>query len=134
MDSLGSPFYIALTWSSKPLTPNQQQQNDGIVNEEETQALIDGILATYQELGATNMLVDSEVVTTAKGLPALKISGTLDYAQTGDSQKERFIFSTLLFDFDQGKITLTMTYPKDDRYGPQIAQRVEESIDLIKEL
>jgi len=134
MDSLGSPFYIALAWSSKPPTPNQQEQNDGIVNEEETQALIDGILATYQELGATNMLVDSEVVTTAKGLPALKISGTLDYAQTGESQKERFIFSTLLFDFDQGKITLTMTYPKDDRYGPQIAQRVEKSIDLIKEL
>ena len=41
-------------------------------------ALIDGILEEYQQKGATNMLVDSEVITTPSGLPALRIFGTLD--------------------------------------------------------
>jgi len=96
--------------------------------------LIDGILETYQQKGASNMLVDSEVVTTAKGLPALKISGTLDYGLEDNVPKKRLIFSTLLFDFDKGKIALTITYEKNDRYGPQIAERITDSIDLIKEL
>jgi len=134
MGGLDQPFYVALQFTVKPPNPGQQEQNDGIVDEQETQALIDGILETYQQKGASNMLVDSEVVTTAKGLPALKISGTLDYGLEDNVPKKRLIFSTLLFDFDKGKIALTITYEKNDRYGPQIAERITDSIDLIKEL
>ena len=134
MGGLDQPFYVSLQFTVKPPKPGQQGQNDGIVDEQETQALIDGILETYQQKGASNMLVDSEVVTTAKGLPALKISGTLDYGLEDNVPKKRLIFSTLLFDFDKGKIALTITYEKNDRYGPQIAERITDSIDLIKEL
>jgi hypothetical protein len=133
MGTLADPFYVALRFSPKPPSTSEQQQ-DQTVDAAATQALIDGILEEYQEKGATNMLVDSEVITTPSGLPALKIFGTLDLVKTPNSPSIRHIFSTLLFDFDKGKITLTLLYEKDDRYGAEIAERITSSLDLIKEL
>lgn len=136
MGTLEDPFYVGLRFAPKPPpeNPQQQQQQDQTVNAQETQALIDGILEEYQQKGATNMLVDSEVITTPSGLPALRIFGTLDLVKNPDGPSIRHNFSSLLFDFDKGKITLTLLYEKDDRYGPKIAERITNSVDLIKEL
>ena len=40
----------------------------------------------------------------------------------------------MFFTFEEGSIILTMMYEKEDRYAPQIEQRIINSLELIKEL
>ena len=132
-----APFFIALAFSDKP---NQQEGDTSEkakakeATQEEVQALVDATIQNYQSLGATNILINSEVITTPSGLPALKIFGTLAYPRKGSKERVRNNFTSLIFDFDQGKIELTLMYAKDDRYGEGLEKRIIESVELIQEL
>ncbi len=89
---LGTPddaFFITLKFSEKskkdqnsdvPSTPN-------VATADEVQAITDATIQNYQSLGASNILINSEVMETASGIPALKIFGTLDYPRKGASKK-----------------------------------------------
>ena len=98
------------------------------------QAIIDATIENYQKLGATNILINSEVITTASGIPALKIYGTLDYPRKGENQRIRNNYTSLIFDFEEGKIEITLMYGKEDRYGSGLEERIVNSVELIKEL
>ena len=71
---------------------------------------------------------------TASGIPALKIFGTLDYPRKGASKRIRNNYTSLIFDFEEGKIELTLMYAKEDRYGKNLEERILNSVELIKEL
>ena len=76
----------------------------------------------------------NDELTLPSGVPAAKIYGTLDYPKKGQDQRVRCNFNALLFTFEQGTIIFTLMYEKEDRYAPEIEQRIINSIELIKEL
>ncbi len=137
---LGTPddaFFMALKFSEKPTKEAESKEetsSPNVATEAEVQAIIDATIENYQKLGATNILINSEVITTASGIPALKIYGTLDYPRKGENQRTRNNYTSLIFDFEEGKIEITLMYGKDDRYGGGLEERIVDSVELIKEL
>ena len=137
---LGTPddaFFMALKFSEMPKKEAESEEETSSPNmatEAEVQAIIDATIENYQKLGATNILINSEVITTASGIPALKIYGTLDYPRKGENQRTRNNYTSLIFDFEEGKIEITLMYGKDDRYGGGLEERIVDSVELIKEL
>ena len=137
---LGTPddaFFMALKFSEKPTKEAESEEetsSPNVATEAEVQAIIDATIENYQKLGATNILINSEVITTASGIPALKIYGTLDYPRKGENQRTRNNYTSLIFDFEEGKIEITLVYGKDDRYGGGLEERIVDSVELIKEL
>ena len=136
---LGTPddvFFITLKFSEKP---KKGQNSDvpstpNVATTDEVQAITDATIQNYQSLGASNILINSEVMETASGIPALKIFGTLDYPRKGASKRIRNNYTSLIFDFEEGKIELTLMYAKEDRYGKNLEERILNSVELIKEL
>ena len=137
---LGTPddaFFMALKFSEKPTKEAESKEetsSPNVATEAEVQAIIDATIENYQKLGATNILINSEVITTASGIPALKIYGTLDYPRKGENQRTRNNYTSLIFDFEEGKIEIILMYGKDDRYGGGLEERIVDSVELIKEL
>ena len=136
---LGTPddaFFITLKFSEKP---KKDQNSDvpstpNVATADEVQTITDATIQNYQSLGASNILINSEVMETASGIPALKIFGTLDYPRKGASKRIRNNYTSLIFDFEEGKIELTLMYAKEDRYGKNLEERILNSVELIKEL
>jgi hypothetical protein len=137
---LGTPddvFFMAMKFSEKPkkeAESKEENSSPNVATEVEVQAIIDATIENYQKLGATNILINSEVITTASGIPALKIYGTLDYPRKGKNQRIRNNYTSLIFDFEDGKIEITLMYGKEDRYGSGLEERIVNSVELIKEL
>jgi hypothetical protein len=137
---LGTPddvFFMAMKFSEKPkkeAESKEENSSPNVATEVEVQAIIDATIENYQKLGATNILINSEVITTASGIPALKIYGTLDYPRKGKNQRIRNNYTSLIFDFEEGKIEITLMYGKEDRYGSGLEERIVNSVELIKEL
>ena len=138
--ALGTPddaFFMAMKFSEKPkkeAESKEENSSPNVATEVEVQAIIDATIENYQKLGATNILINSEVITTASGIPALKIYGTLDYPRKGKNQRIRNNYTSLIFDFEEGKIEITLMYGKEDRYGSGLEERIVNSVELIKEL
>lgn len=137
---LGTPddvFFMAMKFSEKPkkeAESKEENSSPNVATEVEVQTIIDATIENYQKLGATNILINSEVITTASGIPALKIYGTLDYPRKGENQRIRNNYTSLIFDFEEGKIEITLMYGKEDRYGSGLEERIVNSVELIKEL
>ena len=136
MDSIQSKYYIELFFEKKNKSDlNQNSQVDNNTSgKEKTQQILDQTIERYQSQGAVNILMDAENYETSSGLPTLKISGTLDISKTKKGEKVRCFFTTLIVDYEEGKVSLTLIYDKDDRYGHEISKKIVDSIELIKEL
>ena len=136
MDSIQSKYYIELFFEKKNKSDlNQNSQVDNNTSgKEKTQQILDQTIERYQSQGAVNILMDAENYETSSGLPTLKISGTLDISKTKKGEKVRCFFTTLIVDYEEGKVSLTLIYDKDDRYGDEISKKIIDSIELIKEL
>ena len=135
MDSIQSKYYIELFFEKKNKSDlNQNSQVDNTSGKEKTQQILDQTIERYQSQGAVNILMDAENYETSSGLPTLKISGTLDISKTKKGEKVRCFFTTLIVDYEEGKVSLTLIYDKDDRYGDEISKKIIDSIELIKEL
>ena len=136
MDSIQSKYYIELLFEKKKkgeLNDKSQQKNK-ISGEKKTQKIVDQTIGRYQSQGAVNILMDAENYETLSGLPTLKISGTLDFPKIKNEEMVRCYFTTLIIDYEDGKVSLTLIYDKDDRYGNDISKKIINSIELIKEL
>ena len=44
------------------------------------------------------------------------------------------LFYNSNYDYKDGKVSLTLIYDKEDRYGKDISEKIINSIELIKEL
>ena len=135
---MGTPedtFFVALKFSEKPKeTASEEDEQPNVATEKEVQAIIDGAIEDYQSLGAANILINSEVIETASGIPALRLYGSLDYNSPKSNKSVRKNFTNVIFDFEEGKIELVVLYQKDDRYGSGLEKRIVDSVELIKEL
>jgi hypothetical protein len=136
MDSIKSKYYIELLFEKKnkiELNKNSKNQ-DKISGEEKTQKIIDQAIERYESQGAVNILMDADNFETPSGLPTLRISGTLDLKKIKNKKMVRCDFTTLVIDYEEGKVSLTLFHDKDDRYGDEISEKIINSIELIKEL
>lgn len=136
MDSIQSKYYIELLFEKNDKIDSNEnsQANSKISGEEKTKKIIDQTIKRHQSLGAVNILMDADNYKTSSGLPTLKISGTLDLLKVKDDEMVRCYFTTLIIDYDKGRVSLTLIYNKDDRYGNEISKKIINSIELIKEL
>ena len=136
MDSIESKYYIELLFEKKSGLDLSEKSDEikKVSGKEKTKKIIDQTIERYQNKGAVNILMDAENYETPSGLPTLKISGTLDFAKFKDKEVIRCFFTTLIIDYDEGKVSMTLIYDKDDRYGDEISKKIIGSIELIKEL
>ena len=134
---LEQAFYVDVHFAMQPVkggTTSDPQKADKETEANKGQEIINGIIANFESKGAVNILIKDDQITLPSGIEVLKIYGTLDYPKKGESERVRSNYTTLLFAFKEGTISVTMMYAKDDRYGSQIEERIINSLDLIKEL
>lgn len=134
LDSIQSNYYVELFFEKKDESESNREKENNLIGEEKAQQILDETIGRYQNQGAVNILVDAENFETPSGLPTLKISGTLDYPKGNENKMVRCFFTTIIIDYDKGKVSLTLIYNKNDRYGDDISNRIINSIELIKEL
>ena len=136
--SLDSPFYIDLAFDfpqqSAPQSKDSLGSNPLEADQEKAQAIVNAIISNFETAGAVNILIKQEAITAPSGVPLSKIYGTLDYPKKGSTTRVRCNFSAYLVTFQEGTITLTMMYEKEDRYGAKIEQRIINSLALIEAL
>ena len=136
LDSIQSKYFFELLFEKKKkndLKPNSQEETS-VSSKEKTKVILDQTIKRYQDQGAVNILMETENYQTPTGLPTLKISGTLDLPKTNNEESIRCSFTTLIIDYDKGKVSMSFIFNKDDRYGKEINRRIINSIELIEEL
>ena len=136
MDSIQSRYYIELLFEKKKnnnVSENLDENKD-TSGEEQTQKILDQTISRYKSQGAVNILMDADNFETPSGMPTLKISGTLDFTETKNDKMIRRYFTTLIVDYKEGKVSLTLIHDKEDRYGEEISEKIINSIELIKKL
>lgn len=134
LDSIESKYYAELLFEKKKNEINSStDENDNISSKEKTQKILNQTIERYQNQGAVNILIDAENYETPSSIPTLKLFGTLDFPKE-KNKMIRCFFTTLIIDYKDGMISLTLIYEKDDRYGEDINNRIINSMELIKEL
>ena len=136
LDSIQSKYFFELLFEKKKkndLKPNSEEETS-VTSKEKTKVILDQTIKRYQDQGAVNILMETENYETPTGLPTLKISGTLDLPKTNNEESIRCSFTTLIIDYDKGKVSMSFIFNKDDRYGKEINRRIINSIELIEEL
>ncbi|MBL29629.1 MAG: hypothetical protein CMC81_00060 [Flavobacteriaceae bacterium] len=136
IDSIESDFYAEILFEIKLDSPSNKKPSDNIAisNAEDTQKIIDKTLNRLQKIGGVNILFDTENFKTPNGLPTLRLSGTLDYFKEANKERVRSNFTSLVINYDEGSVTMTFFYEKNDRYGEKILNKMIQSIELIREL
>lgn len=134
--SAGDPLnsvYVQLSFIQQA-PPEKGQEKSEEAQQEEAQKLIDNIIASLEEEGATNMLVNPDPFETKDGSKVIQLSGTLDLLGLDGKERTRCRLRSIILPFEQMQVELRMLYAKDDRYGAEIEARIIESIEVLKEL
>ena len=137
LGTFDSPFYIDLLFdfpSKKMQQPITNSSDPKQADLQKGQVLVNSIISNFESKGAVNILMKNDALELPSGAPVAKVYGTLDYPKKGASERVRCSFNALFFTFEEGSIILTIMYEKEDRYAPQIEQRIINSLELIKEL
>ncbi|MGB1448950.1 MAG: hypothetical protein ACPG8F_03835 [Flavobacteriaceae bacterium] len=130
----GSPFddvYTQLFFEQR--TPNDKKEATEEEKEAAARAIMDKAVARYEGMGATNLLVQNDTFSSLDGTEAFRLYGSLDLAKEGE-ESIRCRFVSVIFPFEATTIELKIIYPKDDRYGPAIEEKIVASLEIIKEL
>lgn len=130
----GSPFdevYTQLFFEQR--TPNDKKEATEEEKEAAARAIMDKAVARYEEMGATNLLVQNDTFSSLDGTEAFRLYGSLDLAKEGE-ESIRCRFVSVIFPFEATTVELKIIYPKDDRYGPAIEEKIVTSLEIIKEL
>ena len=134
--SAGDPLnsvYVQLSFIQQAPSEKGQEKSEE-AQQEEAQKLIDNIIASLGEEGATNMLVNPDPFETKDGSKVIQLSGTLDLLGSDGKERTRCRLRSIILPFEQMQVELRMLYAKDDRYGAEIEARIIESIEVLKEL
>ena len=130
----GNPFegvYSQLFFEKRSAS-EEEEKSDQEAQEDAAREILDAAVGRFEALGATNLLIQNDNFTSADGTKALKMSGSLDLMQ--DEQPLRCRFISIIFPFETSTVELKLIYPKEDRYGAEIEERILNSLEIIKEL
>lgn len=130
----GNPFegvYSQLFFEKRSAS-EEEEKSDQEAQEAAAREILDAAVGRFEALGATNLLIQNDNFISADGTKALKMSGSLDLMQ--DEQPLRCRFISIIFPFETSTVELKLIYPKEDRYGAEIEDRILNSLEIIKEL
>lgn len=130
----GNPFegvYTQLIFEKR--TPDKDKEKTEEEKEAAARAIMDNAVARYEAMGATNLLVQNDTFSTVDGTETLRLFGSMDLQQEGE-EGVRCRFVSIIFPFEATTVELKIVYPKDDRYGPTIEEKILASLEIIKEL
>ena len=130
----GTPFegvYTQLFFEKR--TPEKEKGKTEEEKEAAARAIMDSAVARYEDMGATNLLVQNDTFTTGDGTETLRLFGSMDLQQEGE-EGVRCRFVSIIFPFEATTVELKIVYGKDDRYGSTIEEKILASLEIIKEL
>ena len=130
----GTPFegvYTQLFFEKR--TPEKEKEKTEEEKEAAARAIMDSAVARYEDMGATNLLVQNDTFTTVDGIETLRLFGSMDLQQEGE-EGVRCRFISIIFPFEATTAELKIVYAKDDRYGSTIEEKILASLEIIKEL
>ena len=114
--------------------PEEVKEKSVEEQQQETQDLINEILASLEQDGATNMLINPDPYKTKDGSEVIQLSGTLDLLNPESKERTRCRLRSIILPFNQVQVELRILYDKEDRYGEEIENRIIESLEVLKEL
>ena len=130
----GSPFegvYTQLFFEKR--TPEKEKEKTEEEKAAAARAIMDSAVARYEDMGATNLLVQNDTFTTVDGTETLRLFGSMDLQQEGE-EGVRCRFVSIIFPFEATTVELKIVYAKDDRYGSTIEEKILASLEIKKEL
>jgi hypothetical protein len=113
-------------------TPAEKKEKTEEEQEQEARAIMDSAVARYEAMGATNLLVQNDAFSSVDGTQAFQLFGSMDLSQEDENIRCRFV--SVIFPFEATTVELKIIYPKDDRYGLLIEEKILASLEIIKEL
>ena len=119
--SLMSNFYIVV--SSIFLNPQV---------EFDLNKAVDNVMVQFEAQGAQNIITKQDEFTTPNGAEGIDIHGTMILVDPDTNQKMDSKYSILNFYNNGAYQQVQIIYDRNDEYAEQIAQRVINSIELIK--
>lgn len=96
-------------------------------------AIMENAVSRYEAMGATNLLVQNDTFSTVDGTETLRLFGSMDLKQEGE-ESIRCRFVSIIFPFEGTTVEVKIIYPKEDRYGLSIEEKILASLEIIKEL
>lgn len=93
---------------------------------------VDGIYDELEERGAKNIVMKQEDFSTVNGAEGVKVYGTLTFENPVNGEIQPKQYSILNFAESGGFQQVTVIYDKDDQYAEEIAGRIINSVELIK--
>lgn len=114
--------------------PEEGKEKSEEEQQQEAQDLINEILASLEQDGATNMLINPDPYKTKDGSEVIQLSGTLDLLNPESKERTRCRLRSIILPFNQVQVELRILYDKEDRYGEEIENRIIESLEVLKEL
>ena len=134
--SAGDPLntvYVQINFLEQA-PPEKGKEKSEEEQQQEAQDLINEILASLEQDGATNMLINPDPYKTKDGSEVIQISGTLDLLNPESKERTRCRLRSIILPFNQVQVELRILYDKEDRYGEEIENRIIESLEVLKEL
>ena len=134
--SAGDPLntvYVQINFLEQA-PPEEGKEKSEEEQQQEAQDLINEILASLEQDGATNMLINPDPYKTKDGSEVIQISGTLDLLNPESKERTRSRLRSIILPFNQVQVELRILYDKEDRYGEEIENRIIESLEVLKEL
>lgn len=130
----GSPFegvYTQLFFERR--TPEEKKERTEEEKAALARAIMDNAVARNEAMGATNLLVQNDTFSTVDGTETLRLFGSMDLKKEGE-ESIRCRFVSIIFPFEGTTVEVKIIYPKEDRYGPSIEEKILASLEIIKEL
>jgi len=96
----GTPFegvYTQLFFEKR--TPDKEKEKTEEEKEAAARAIMDSAVARYEDMGATNLLVQNDTFTTVDGTETLRLFGSMDLQQEGE-EGVRCRFVSIIFPFE----------------------------------
>ena len=134
--SAGDPLntvYVQINFLEQA-PPEEGKEKSEEEQQQEAQDLINEILASLEQDGATNMLINPDPYKTKDGSEVIQLSGTLDLLNPESKERTRSRLRSIILPFNQVQVELRILYDKEDRYGEEIENRIIESLEVLKEL
>ena len=134
--SAGDPLntvYVQINFLEQA-PPEKGKEKSEEEQQQEAQDLINEILASLEQDGATNMLINPDPYKTKDGSEVIQLSGTLDLLNPESKERTRCRLRSIILPFNQVQVELRILYDKEDRYGEEIENRIIESLEVLKEL
>lgn len=134
--SAGDPLntvYVQINFLEQA-PPEEGKEKSEEEQQQEAQDLINEILASLEQDGATNMLINPDPYKTKDGSEVIQLSGTLDLLNPESKERTRCRLRSIILPFNQVQVELRILYDKEDRYGEEIENRIIESLEVLKEL